>query len=34
MIFGEEFTVRGGITEERKNEMKRKLEENKLGLIK
>jgi len=33
-VYGEEWTVRGGITEEKKNKMKKDLEQNKIGFVK
>ena len=33
MRFGEEYTIRGGVSEAQKQEMKSKLKKNKIGLI-
>ena len=33
MRFGEEYTMRGGVSEAQKQEMKSKLRKNKIGLI-
>lgn len=34
LVFGEEYTIRGGVTEERKREMKAKLTKGKIGFVK